>query len=123
MFNKKSLSIILLSILFFSTSYADGLKISSVDIINDKIIDFSLDKKIDVDTWIVDWEIKVLNNIDISSVAEDPSNLNKVTLFLDRIELEDDTSYSLLTVFWPKWTVDFKSWTKWKIFMLDNFFW
>jgi len=131
----KILFIALLSILTLNQSFAKDYDLSIIDIdsSNSKIVKLFFDNEIFSQKWEINSELKLFNDLKIDKIIKDLTS-NKIVELTLLNELENNTSYSLLSVYWSEWTIDFKiddtinwleinwDWTTWidKIFIIDN---
>ena len=112
----KTTKIILAFVLTFLLSvnaFADNSDISIIDIDskNSNILKIFFDKSIETNTDVVTSDIKVFRDLDNKKISKSINNNTVVNLSLES-KLEENTTYSLLSVFWVEGTIDF---TLWKI--------
>ncbi len=106
----KMLKIITVTLtLFLLTSVAHAYEVKKVDVKDDKTMDVSLNDEVQFTQWKITWDIKVLKDISISMSSKDFEELSKVVLTLDK-SLEKNANYSLLSIFWADWSIDFTTW-------------
>jgi len=104
---KKILFII--SLMFFSISYAanDELSIVDIDSSNSNLLKIFVDTEIEANSSDLSSDLKLFEDLNIENIARDLENDKLVKIVL-KDELEKNTSYSLLPIFWVDWSIDFK---------------
>lgn len=103
----KIISMVLASFLLTSITY--GYEVTKVDVQDDKTMEISLDDEVQFSQWEITWDIKILKDVSISMSSKDFEELDKVVVTLDN-NLEKNSNYSLLSIFWADWSIDFKTW-------------
>ncbi len=98
-----------ISFLFINLTSAAEITTSIIDIDSSKtnLLKIFLDKNISSNSDVLSWDIKLFNDIKYTNIIKDLENNNIVNINLTT-DLEKNTSYSLLSVFWAEWTIDFK---------------
>lgn len=94
---------------FLLTGVTYGYEVKEVEVHDDKTMEVSLDEGVQLAQWDITWDIKVLEDISISLSSKDFDELDKVVLTLDN-DLKINSSYSLLSIFWADWSIDFEIW-------------
>ncbi len=112
--------ILILGLLLVNTSYAADIESDSMDVVDTNTIEFSLENQVNVDVWFIEWEVKILNDIEISSVEKDPEEFRKVIIHLWKTKLKENRAYSLLTILWAEWNLDFVIWNTMNDFEIKN---
>ena len=102
----KNIKKIFILILIFIVNISYASDISSLEVIDDKTINVSLNNGLNLLKWEVSWEIKVLSDVGINFVSKDIEDSNKISLVL-WTNLEKNLSYSLLSVSWIDWSMNF----------------
>jgi len=103
-------------IFVFSLSLVNAANISNIETVDKNTIEITTDTNIKFSEWKVAWMLKLLKDIKVSYSAKDTSNSKKVVLNLTS-DLNINTTYSLITVLWAEWDIDFTTWTaiQWEI--------
>ena len=98
------------------TSNVFASTIDKIDVIDNNTIQITASKDVEFSDSFVEWDIKVLKDINVSYSALDSNNSKKVVLNLSD-DLLANNSYSLITVLWAKGNIDFKIWDylEWEI--------
>jgi len=98
------------------TSNVFASTIDKIDVIDNNTIQLTASKDVKFSDSFVEWDIKVLKDINVSYSALDSNNSKKVILNLSD-DLLANNSYSLITVLWAKGNIDFKIWDylEWEI--------
>lgn len=107
--NIKKLAFVVLWLFMFNISFAADIKTDSVVVVDDKTIDFTLTNDFNQDIWEIAWDVKVLSDMEIISSERDLEDSKKVNIFLWWWKVAENTSYSLLTVVWAEWSIDFET--------------
>ena len=102
--NIKKIFLIISLLISISTSYAADVE--EIEVVDNKKINISIDNSTIISEGEVTWELRVLNDLEVAFVSKDFQDSNKLLLTLSK-ELEEDTSYNLLSVFWVEWSIDF----------------
>lgn len=82
--------------------------VTIIDVIDTKTISFAVSEGIQLPEGILKWDIKILQDIDVSSAAASSSDPKSVLVKLES-PLQALTEYSILTVFGMEWSIDFKT--------------
>ena len=101
--------IIALCTCFLSIFSVNAANIDVIEAVDTKTIEASISPDGTVATWVVDGEIKVLKDISIEFSSRDFNDLNKILIYLWD-DLEVNSSYSLIGIFWADWNIDFTVW-------------
>jgi hypothetical protein len=106
--------------------FAENNDISIIDIDskNSNILKIFLDKNIETNVSDITSDVKVFKDLDNKKISIDLENNKLVNLSLEK-SLEPNTSYSLLSVYWAEWTIDFKldDMSNWLEIWWDNSDW
>ena len=99
---------IFVTLMMFGSSYAAN--ISNLEIVDTNTLHVSMEE-VKMGTTEIIWEVKVLNDMTVAFATqnEEDENSSSVTLTLDG-ELQENTEYSLLTVFGADGSIDFTTW-------------
>lgn len=108
-----------LSILAISAMLTCNVSASSIDnveAINNNTIELTASSDVIFSDINVEWDIKLLKDVDVSFSTKDSENIRKVYLNLST-DLTANTSYSLITILWADWNIDFNIWDflEWEI--------
>lgn len=95
---------ILWTFLFGVNWYANT--INTVEVLNTQTISITLSDEDNFSQWILEWEIKILEDTSVDLVEKDVENARKLLITLPE-SLEANTSYSLLTLLGAEWSIDF----------------
>lgn len=102
--NLKLLFILIMSIfLLWNVSAAT---IDSLKTIDNNNIELTASEDVIFSDINVEWDIKLLKDVNISFSARDPENLKKILLNLSS-DITANTSYSLISILWANWNIDF----------------
>lgn len=106
----KSLKIIFIiaitSFLFWNTFAAS---IDNITAIDNNTVQLTISNDVVISDTKVEWDIKLLKDIPVSFSVKDTENAKKVLVNLSS-DLISNTSYSLITILWGEWNIDFKIW-------------
>lgn len=104
----KFLLILIISPLFFVNTYAaeNEITIIDVDSTNSSVVKIFFDKKIETNSIDLDSDVKVFKDLYTDSIIRDLTNDKLITINLSS-DLKTNTSYSLLSVYWVEWSIDF----------------
>jgi len=105
----KICTILLVSLLYINNTFAEKVNLSIIDLdsSNSNLLEIFLDKNIESNSMEVEWDIKLFKDLKSNSIIKElEDNKTIVINLLD--SLEKNTSYSLLSVYWADWTIDFK---------------
>jgi hypothetical protein len=105
--NTKKVFMFILS--FFIILNAYGYEIENIEVSNDKTVNFSLWKDVQLGEKYSNSDVKVLEDLDVLSSHKNFEDQTKIDISLGR-ELKPNYSYSILTLFWAEWNMDFKLW-------------
>lgn len=83
--------------------------IDKIEVIDNNTIEITSSNDIEFSNGFVEWDIKILEDINVSFNVKDSNNLKKVVLNLSN-DLEANTSYSLITILGAEGNIDFKIW-------------
>lgn len=83
--------------------------IDKIDVVNNNTVKITASNDVVFSDSFVQWDIKVLKDINVSYSSIDSNNSRKVVLNLSD-DLLANTSYSLITILWAKGNIDFKIW-------------
>lgn len=93
-------------VMIWSVSAAN---IEKINVIDNWHVELSADQNIVFSNQEVKWDVKILKDIPVSFSAKDLENSKKVTVNL-WADLNANTSYSLITILWADWNIDFTIW-------------
>ncbi len=98
---------ITMALMVFGSSYAAN--ISELEVVDTNTLHVSMEE-VKMGTTEIIWEVKVLNDMKVAFAMqnEEDETSSSVTLTLDG-ELQENTEYSLLTVFGADGSIDFKT--------------
>lgn len=105
--NTKKLIIFLFSFLLMYS--ANGYDIKNIDVTDDKTINFSLNEKIELADKYNSSDLKVLEDLEVLSSSKSFEDKNKLIISLKK-DIIQNYSYSILTLLWAEWNMDFKVW-------------
>ena len=91
------------------TANVSASTIDKIEAIDNNTIILTTSEDIVFSDISVEWEIKLLKDINISYSAKDPENSKKVLLNLSD-DLTINTAYSLITILGAEWNIDFQIW-------------
>ncbi len=97
-------------VFLLSFSLVNAASITNVETVDINTLKLSTESNIQFPNWNVNWMLKLLKDIKVTYSAKDPANPKKVVLNLTG-DLTTNTSYSLMTVLWADWDIDFSIWT------------
>ena len=113
---KKIITIVLVLFwfLWFNNVNAEELSITNINSENVNMLNIFVDKDIESQTINLSSDLKLFKDLSIKTVIRDIENDNLVKIVLEQ-EIENNTNYSLLPIFWVDWSIDFKVWedTNW----------
>lgn len=97
----------LLTTIGLLTANTFAATLDKIEAINNNTVEITASS--DVVFWDinVEWEVKLLKDVPVSFSAKDTQDMKKVLLNLSS-DLTANTSYSLITVLWGEWNIDFK---------------
>lgn len=105
--NTKKILIFLLFFLTISSTYWYDIK--NIENPNDKTINFTLDQQVELADQYNNSDLKVLEDLEVSSSVKNFNDPSKLTLSLKK-DIIKNYSYSILSLFWVDWNMDFKVW-------------
>ncbi len=100
---KLFLVLVILSMLFWTTNAATIDKIEAID---NNTIQFTASSEVLFSDINVEWDIKLLKDIPVSFSVKDIENFKKIIINLWD-DLITNNSYSLITILWANWNIDF----------------
>lgn len=106
---KKIKVLILLAIFTIFTWNAFASTIDTIEAIDNNTIELTASEDVIFSDVNVVWNIKLLKDIPVSFSTKDPANFKKIVLNLSS-DLTSNTSYSLITILWADWNIDFNIW-------------
>ncbi len=106
----KLIFLFFISLFFVFSVFAEETEISIIDINSKQSnkLKIFFDKDIQTNTNDIKSDIKVFRYLKTSKISLDLENDKLVHLALDK-QLEKNTSYSLLSVYWAEWSIDFNT--------------
>lgn len=116
----KTLKILLIYVLTFSLFSANAENLENINVIDTKTINASVTDGVLLSEWEVNWDIKILRDIEVNYSSLDLSNPRKVSLSLSA-DLYTNSDYSLISVVWAEWSIDFTIWESLNS-ELDNYY-
>jgi len=105
----KTIVVFLFSLLLTFNAFAENNDVSIIDIDskNSNILKIFFDKDIETNNQNVTSDVKIFKDLNNKKISIDLKNNKLVHLSLEKV-LEANTSYSLLSVYWAEWAIDFK---------------
>jgi len=103
----KALKIILalwLSYILVTQAFASNVE--NIEVVDSKNINIVFDTGTILPEWDINSDIKVLKDIALSFASKDLEDEFKLILDLNG-ELKSNAKYSLLSILWPEWNIDF----------------
>lgn len=99
----------LFTFMFSTNIFAADNSVSIIDIdsSNSSLLKIYFDNDIETNSTDLDSDIKLFRDLESESIVRDLKNDKLITINLSE-ELKINTSYSLLSVFWAEWSIDFK---------------
>jgi len=90
--------------------------IDKIEALNNSSVELTANPEIIFSDVEVNWEVKILRDIPVSFSVKDAENLKKVLINLSS-DLKSNTSYSLISILWANWNIDFTIWDflQWEI--------
>ena len=95
---------LLLSYVLLTQTFAASVE--NIEVVDSKNINVLFDTGVVLPEWYIDSDIKVLKDIAISFSSKDLEDEFKLILDLNG-ELKTNAKYSLLSILWPEWNIDF----------------
>ena len=95
---------LLLSYVLLTQTFAASVE--NIEVVDSKNINVLFDTGVVLPEWDIDSDIKVLKDIAISFSSKDLEDEFKLILDLNG-ELKTNAKYSLLSILWPEWNIDF----------------
>jgi hypothetical protein len=109
---------ILLTIVFtfWLFNHTSASNIELINTIDKNTIELNADLEVQFKSWNNDGQLKVLKDVKVSYSAKDLANNKKIILNLSN-DFKVHTSYSLISVMWAEWDIDFTIWSSlvWEI--------
>lgn len=111
--NKIVVLLALSGILFWNVSAAT---IDKIDAISNSTIELEASQDVIFSDVKVNWDVKLLKDIPVSLSIKDSEDMKKVVINLLG-DLYANTSYSLISILWANWNIDFTIWEflEWEI--------
>ena len=105
----KIITVLLIGLFSFNSAFAEDIKLSIIDLdsSNSNLLKIFVDKNIEGDSMWITGDIKLFKDLKSSNIVKE-LEWNKIVDITLINELEKNTSYSLLSVYWADWTIDFK---------------
>ncbi len=105
----KTLIAIFISIIIVNNAFAENTNLSIIDIdsSNSNLIKIFFDKEIESSNLNIDWTIKVFKDLKYNNIVKELENNRTISINL-KDNLEKNTSYSFLSIYWTEWNIDFK---------------
>ena len=103
----KILAFLALSIIL--TASVSASTVDSIEAIDNNTIELTTSEDVVFSDINIEWEVKLLKDINVSFSAKDPENNKKVLLNLSD-DLIVNTSYSLITILGAEGNIDFEIW-------------
>lgn len=100
---------ILIALFVFNINLSYASSISNINVLNEENIIFDLSPDVDLTSWEINAEIKVMKDLNVSFVSRDFSDQNKLILTLTE-GLQENNTYSIISILWPSWNIDFETW-------------
>jgi len=105
--NIKILLFLIFSFLLTSNTYASSIE--KIDAIDNNTVEITASDDVVFSDTFVEGDIKILKDMKVSYSEKDSTNSRKVLLNLSD-DLLANNSYSLITILWAEWNIDFKIW-------------
>ncbi len=111
--NKIMLLLAISALLVWNVSAAT---IQKIEALNNSTIEITASPDVVFSDISVEGDIKILKDIPVSFSVKDTVNLKKVLINLSN-DLNANTSYSLISILWANWNIDFNIWDflQWEI--------
>lgn len=93
--------------LFSSNVFASNF--DKIEAVNNNTIQITASSDVVFSDAKVEWEIKLLKDVAVWFSTKDTQDFKKVMLNLTN-DLMSNTSYSLISILWAEWNIDFKIW-------------
>lgn len=106
-FSNKIFLVLVVSILNINLSYASS--INNIKVLDENNINFDVSNDVELPVWKINTEIKIMKDVNVSFISKDFEDKNKLILNLSS-DLKKNNSYSLITILWPDWNIDFVTW-------------
>lgn len=103
----KFLAVLVISTLLITN--VSAATIDNIEAIDNNTVTLTTSNDVVFSAGNVEWEVKILKDINISFSAKDPENDKKVLLNLSD-DLTVNTWYSLITIIGAEWNIDFEIW-------------
>jgi len=104
---KKFKILLFLALSAFLTGNTFASTIDKIEVIDNNTIQITASNDVVFSDSYVEWDIKILKDINVSFSEKDKNNSRKVLLNLSD-DLVANTSYSLITILWAEWNIDFE---------------
>lgn len=95
---------------------ASASTIEKIEAINNTTVELTASPDVIFSDVSVEGDVKILKDIPVSFSVKDAENLKKVLINLSS-DLTANTSYSLISILWANWNIDFSIWDflQWEI--------
>ena len=113
---KKFKILLFLALSSLLTSNAFASTIDKIEVIDNNSIGITTSNDVEFSSDYIEWDIKILKDISVSYSSKDLNDSKKVTLNLWD-DLVINNSYSLISILWAEWNIDFEIWEylEWEI--------
>ena len=113
---KKFKILLFLALSSLLTSNAFASTIDKIEVIDNNSIGITASNDVEFSSDYIEWDIKILKDISVSYSSKDINDAKKVTLNLWD-DLVINNSYSLISILWAEWNIDFEIWEylEWEI--------
>lgn len=101
----KIIFIMAISGLLFGNAFASS--IDNITAVDNNTIQLTTSSDVVLSDSKVEWDVKLLKDVPVSFSAKDTENTKKVLVNLSW-DLIANTSYSLITILWGEWNIDFR---------------
>jgi hypothetical protein len=106
---KKIKILLLLWLSFVLTDNTFASTIDNIKVIDNNTIEMTASNDVNFSDTYIEWDIKVLKDIPVSYSSKDVNNAKKILLNLWD-DLIANNSYSLISILWVDWNIDFTIW-------------
>ena len=105
----KFLAFLIISALFLTNTFAEENNVSIIDTdaTNSNLLKIFLDKDIETNSAELVSDIKLFKDLNTLNILRDLDNDKLLTITLSD-DIKNNSSYSLLSVYWVEWSIDFK---------------
>ena len=100
---------LIIALFIFNINLSYSSNISNIDVLNEENIIFEISPDVDLSSGEINAEIKVMKDLNVAFVSRDFSDQNKLILTLTQ-GLEENNTYSIISILWPSWNIDFETW-------------